>query len=98
MALVFGVIQVSQRLGLEDPEYTNYLRLSYGLVQLITAAIIAYIYVQVKGKEDKTVLVYNDQKNPFDPKDVEVVKTTVGEYDMTQVRTFATQTLTGNWI
>ena len=94
MGLVFGLVQIANRYNIDAPENTMYLRLGYGTVQVITLAIVGWIYLKVRAAQDKTQLVYNDVKNPFDPSDKEVVKTTNLEYDTEQTRTLLTQTLT----
>ena len=51
---------------MEAPENELYLRASYGTVQAIALAVIAWIYLVIKNKNDKTPFNYNETKNPFD--------------------------------
>lgn len=95
MGLVFGIVQIANKFQLDAPENTNYLRLSYGSVQLITLALIAYIYWRINKKNDETKLTYSEPKNPFSAEENPIIQTTYKEYDLGQAKALATQTLMG---
>jgi hypothetical protein len=95
MGLVFGIVQLANKFGLDAPEHTDYLRMSYGTVQVICLMSIAFIYWQIMSNKDETPFVYKEGKNPFDQTDVETIETTVKEYDLKQLKTMAFQTILG---
>lgn len=41
--LVLGTVQLSRQLNLEDPDTINYVRLAFGVSQLLIVAILFYI-------------------------------------------------------
>ena len=76
MAVMFGAMQVSKRIPFdENPEYVRYAQLVYVTSQLLCLAVFYYCsiqvrvtctaYLQIKRKNDLTVLKYVNAKNPM---------------------------------
>lgn len=95
MGLVFGIVQIANKFGIDTPENTIYLRMSYGSVQAICLMTMAFIYWRITSNNDETPFVYNEAKNAFDQTEVDTIHTTVKEYDMKQLRTLLFQTVFG---
>ncbi|KAJ3043471.1 hypothetical protein HK097_001738 [Rhizophlyctis rosea] len=95
LGLVFGIMQVANKFNLDRPENTTYLRASYLIVQIITAAIALFIQQKIKAKNDTTPLTYSEQKNPFDKENVEQHKTTFRDYDLSKIKEGFTQQAVG---
>ncbi|EGF82869.1 hypothetical protein BATDEDRAFT_23108 [Batrachochytrium dendrobatidis JAM81] len=94
IGLVLSVVQVANYFKLDAPENILYIRIAYGVSQLVGYSIMAYVFMRVRDKNDKTALIYNESKNPFAPNESKVVTSTVGDYDKEQVKNFFTQGLT----
>lgn len=76
MAVMFGAMQVAKRIPFdENPEYVRYAQLVYITSQLLCLAVFYYCsiqvrvnrtaYLQIKRKNDLTVLKYVNAKNPM---------------------------------
>ncbi|KAJ3025531.1 hypothetical protein HDV00_012653 [Rhizophlyctis rosea] len=95
MGLVFGVIQIANKLNIDTPENTPYLRAAYLGVQLISLAVVLYIRLKVTAANDTTPLIYTEQKNPFDSSQIETHKTTHKDYDLSKIKESLTQQAVG---
>ena len=66
MAVMFGVMQMAKRIPFEDnPEYVLYARVGYVAAQLACLAVFYFCSIQIKKKNDMTVLKYVNAKNPM---------------------------------
>lgn len=66
MAVMYGSMQLAQRIPFDDqPEYVAYARTGYVVAQLACIAVYYYCSIQVKKKNDLTVLKYVDAKKPM---------------------------------
>lgn len=66
MAVMFGVMQFAKRIPFDDkPEYVTYARIGYVLAQLGCLAVFYFCSIQIKKKNDLTVLKYVNAKNPM---------------------------------
>ncbi|KAI9199846.1 inorganic phosphate transporter Pho88 [Polychytrium aggregatum] len=92
LVLVFGLMKLGDLYKLDAPENALYIRLGYGLCQVVILAALAITWQRINQKKDQTALVYVKQNNPLDAKDVETIKTTVYEYDKEQALAFFKQT------
>lgn len=66
MAVMFGVMQFAKRIPFDDqPEYITYARIGYLLAQLGCLAVFYFCSIQIKKKNDLTVLKYVNAKTPM---------------------------------
>ncbi|KAJ2914334.1 hypothetical protein MD484_g6084, partial [Candolleomyces efflorescens] len=78
---------VARKIPFEDPDVLLYVRIAYVSVQLIVLAVYYYVSVQVKKKNDLTVLKYVEPPTPMSGEDGKLVTTTVRDYDLQQTST-----------
>lgn len=66
MAVMFGVMQLAKRIPFEEnPDYVTYARIGYLVAQLACLAVYYFCSIQIKKKNDLTVLKYVNAKNPM---------------------------------
>ena len=66
MAVMFGTMQMAKRIPFEEsPEYVTYARVGYLCAQLACLAVFYFCSIQIKRKNDMTVLKYVNAKNPM---------------------------------
>ena len=66
MAVMFGTMQMAKRIPFEEsPEYVTYARVGYLCAQLACLAVFYFCSIQIKKKNDMTVLKYVNAKNPM---------------------------------
>ncbi|KAI3620369.1 hypothetical protein CBS9595_002336 [Malassezia furfur] len=81
---MFGVMQLAKRIPFEEnPDYVTYARIGYLAAQLACLAVYYFCSIQIKKKNDLTVLKYVNAKNPMEPG--ELVTTTNRDYDLAEV-------------
>ncbi|KAL4402575.1 phosphate transporter (Pho88) [Malassezia pachydermatis] len=79
-------MQVAKRIPFDDhPEYVRYAQLGYATAQLLCLAVYYFCSVQIKKKNDLTVLKYVNAKNPMSQDPGELVTTTHRDYDLAEV-------------
>ncbi|ADV21093.1 inorganic phosphate transporter pho88 [Cryptococcus gattii Ru294] len=85
LVLSLGAMQVARRIPMDDPQVVNYLRIAYATAQLLSLAIYYYITLQIRKKNDLTVLKYVNPASPMNPDaKPELVQTTVKDYDLAE--------------
>ncbi|KAI9227527.1 MAG: inorganic phosphate transport protein PHO88 [Piptocephalis tieghemiana] len=95
LVVMFGVMQLTSRLDLEDPEIVGKIRLAYAVAQGTVLAILGIIYFRIKAKNDRTELKYTEPSPPFTNEPGKKIVTTVQDYDTAQIWTQLQQTLMG---
>lgn len=66
MAVMFGAMQLAKRIPFDDqPEYVRYAQIAYVASQLLCLAVFYFCSLQIKKKNDLTVLKYVNAKNPM---------------------------------
>ncbi|WFD34062.1 phosphate transporter (Pho88) [Malassezia cuniculi] len=86
MAVMFGAMQIAQRIPFDDkPEYVTYARTGYICAQLTCIAVYYFCSIQVKKKNDLTVLKYVNAKSPMSQEPGELVTTTHRDYDLAEI-------------
>jgi len=70
---------------MDNPEVLVYVRVAYVASQVIILGMYYYTSLQIKKKNDTTVLKYVEPKNPMSQDSGELVTTTVREYDLGEV-------------
>ena len=91
MALVLGLVQVANRLKLDEPENVGYIRLAYASSLVIQLFIMGYMYSKIQKKNDTTKLVYSEPPSPYGNAEPEQVETTVKDYDQSQLKSAMSQ-------
>lgn len=92
MALVLGLVQVANRLKLDEPENVEYVRIAYGASLVVQLFIMGYMYSRIQKKKDDAKLVYTEPAS-FGNTESTQVETTVKEYDESQLKSAMTQWL-----
>lgn len=86
MAVMFGAMQLAQRIPFDDnPDYVTYARTGYVCSQLACLAVFYFCSIQVKKKNDLTVLKYVNAKSPMSQEPGELVTTTHRDYDLDEI-------------
>ncbi|WFD19012.1 phosphate transporter (Pho88) [Malassezia caprae] len=94
MAVMFGAMQIAKRIPFDDkPEYVRYAQLAYVLSQLLCLGVFYFCSLQVKKKNDLTVLKYVNAKVPTvrpsthmqSQEPGELVTTTHRDYDLAEI-------------
>ncbi|TPX64823.1 hypothetical protein SpCBS45565_g05597 [Spizellomyces sp. 'palustris'] len=76
----------ANRFDLDNEANVHYLRAAYMGMQVIVAIVLFIVYRRVLAKKDETPLVYTEAKNPMDPKNVDTIRTTIKDYDITKLK------------
>jgi hypothetical protein len=92
MALVLGLVQVANRLKLDEPENVGYVRMAYGASLVVQLFIMGYTYSRIQKKKDATKLVYSEPAS-YGNSEPTQIETTVKEYDESQLKSAMTQWL-----
>lgn len=90
MALVLGLVQVANRLKLDEPENVGYVRMAYAASLVVQLFIMGYMYSRIQKKKDETKLVYTEPASYGNTEPTQV-ETTVKEYDESQLKSAMTQ-------
>lgn len=94
MAVMFGAMQIAKRIPFDDkPEYVRYAQLVYVVSQLLCLGVFYFCSLQVKKKNDLTVLKYVNAKVPTvrsfthrqSQEPGELVTTTHRDYDLAEI-------------
>ncbi|KDQ15864.1 hypothetical protein BOTBODRAFT_31322 [Botryobasidium botryosum FD-172 SS1] len=82
LAISLGAMQLARKIPMEDPEVLNYVRAGYVFTQLFSLALYFYVSMQIKKKNDLTVLKYVEPKSPMSTEQGGLITTTVKDYDL----------------
>ncbi|THU97539.1 inorganic phosphate transport PHO88 [Dendrothele bispora CBS 962.96] len=86
LVISLAAMQLARRIPFENPEVLNYVRIGYACTQLVILGVYYYITMQVKKKNDQTVLKYVEPASPMSPdQEPKLVTTTVRDYDLSEV-------------
>ncbi|KAG9243937.1 inorganic phosphate transporter-like protein pho88 [Calycina marina] len=87
LVIILGMMQVSKKIPMEDPDTMNLIRAGYLLSNAIIISIYAYTHYLINKKKDLTTLKYVDTP-PMGSADTtgKVVTTTVHSYDVEQMK------------
>ncbi|KAI9095519.1 inorganic phosphate transporter Pho88 [Phlyctochytrium arcticum] len=86
LAVVFGLVQLANKLDLDNEANVNYLRVGYLGMQICVAVAYAIVYRRVLQKNDQSNLTFTEVKNPLSPQNSETVRTTVKDYDVGKLK------------
>ena len=95
MALVFGLVQVIKYFDLANPKYALPIRVTYGVVQVVLLAALAYIRSCIlKNNEKGSVTVVHPPK-PFSDEEPKSESISIQEYDKRELYKVLQQTVIG---
>ncbi|TEY74757.1 hypothetical protein BOTCAL_0070g00240 [Botryotinia calthae] len=86
LVIILGMMQVSKRVPLEDPNVLNIVRGIYILSNVIIAGVYAYTQFLINKKKDMTTLKYVEQPQMGSAEEPKLVTTTVHKYDSDQMK------------
>jgi len=95
LVIILGMMQVSKRIPMEDPDTKNLIRAGYLLSNFIIIAIYAYTHFLINKKKDMTTLKYVEQSQMGSTEEPKLVTTTVHKYDVDQMKSLYKAQLTG---
>lgn len=95
LVIMFGVMQLTSRMDLEDPEIIGKIRLAYAVAQGSVLAVLAIVFFRIKSKNDRSELKYTEPSPPFSSEPGKKIVTTVQDYDVAQIWTQLQQTVMG---
>jgi len=86
LVIILGMMQVSKRIPMEDPDTLNLIRGGYVLSNVIILAVYAYVHFLIQKKKDMTTLKYVEQPQMGSTEEPKLVTTTVHRYDLDQMK------------
>jgi len=86
LVIILGMMQVSKRIPLDNPDVLNLVRAGYVLSNVIIIAIYAYVHFQINKKKDMTMLKYRENPQMGSSEEPKLVTTTVHKYDVDQMK------------
>jgi len=95
LVIILGMMQVSKRIPMEDPDTLMLIRGGYILSNVIIIAIYAYVHLLINKKKDMTTLKYVDQPQMGSSEEPKLVTTTVHKYDVEQMKALYKSQLMG---
>ncbi|KAH9937906.1 inorganic phosphate transporter [Epithele typhae] len=81
LVISLGAMQVARRIPFDDPQVLMYVRIAYVTTQITVLGMYYYVGLQIKKKNDQTVLKYVEP-NAMDKDASKLVTTTVRDYDL----------------
>jgi len=95
LIIILGMMQVSKKIPLEDPNVLNIVRAVYVVSNLIIAAVYAYVHYKINKKKDLTTLKYVDTPAMGSTEEPKLVTTTNHQYDLEQMKSLYKAQLMG---
>ncbi|TVY35387.1 SRP-independent targeting protein [Lachnellula subtilissima] len=86
LVIILGMMQVSKKIPLDDPNTLNLVRAGYLLSNLIIIAVYAYTHLVINKKKDMTTLKYVEQPQMGSTEEPKPITTTVHKYDVDQMK------------
>jgi len=84
LVISLGAMQLARKIPFDDPQTLTLIRIAYVGVQLAVLAVYYFISLQIKKKNDQTVLKYVEPAGAMSTEDPKLVTTTVRDYDLTE--------------
>jgi len=95
LVIILGMMQVSKRIPLDDPNVLNIVRAVYVLSNVIIVSIYAYVHFLINKKKDNQTLKYVEQPQMGSTEEPKLVTTTVHKYDVDQMKSLYKAQLMG---
>ncbi|CCU82503.1 inorganic P transporter [Blumeria hordei DH14] len=86
LVIILGMMQVSKKIPMEDPNVLNMIRVGYVISNLIIISIYAYVHFRISKKKDLTTLKYIDTPPMGSAEEPKLITTTHHAYDVTQMK------------
>ncbi|KAI1001834.1 hypothetical protein K3495_g6371 [Podosphaera aphanis] len=86
LAIILGMMQVSKRIPMEDPQTVNLIRAGYIISNLIIISVYAFVHFRINKKKDLTTLKYIDTPPMGSAEEPKLVTTTNHAYDISQMK------------
>jgi len=95
LVIILGMMQVSKKVPLEDPNVLNLVRAGYLLSNVIIISVYAYTHWLINKKKDMTTLKYVEQPQMGSTEEPKLITTTVHKYDVDQMKALYKSQLMG---
>ncbi|KAG9234598.1 putative inorganic phosphate transport protein PHO88 [Amylocarpus encephaloides] len=95
LIIILGMMQVSKRIPMEDPQTLMLIRAGYILSNIIIISVYAYTHFVINKKKDMTTLKYVDQPQMGSTEEPKLITTTVHKYDVEQIKSLYKAQLMG---
>jgi len=95
MLYVLPVVFLVQKIDFTEPSNVLIAQIVFGGVQGLVLIICAYIYLQIKNRNDQARVTVPPATTPFGGATGEAQHTTVHDYDISQLRKFVQQVVIG---
>jgi len=89
------VVFLVQKIDFTEPINVLIAKTVFGAVQGLVLLICAYIYLQIKNRNDQARVIVPPAATPFGGAPTGEARTTVRDYDISQLRKFAQQVVIG---
>ncbi|TVY82195.1 SRP-independent targeting protein [Lachnellula suecica] len=86
LVIILGMMQVSKRIPMEDPNTLMLVRGGYLLSNLIMICVYAYTHFLINKKKDMTTLKYVEPPQMGSTEEPKLITTTVHKYDVDQMK------------
>jgi len=86
LVIILGMMQVSKRIPMDDPDTLNMIRAGYVLSNVIILSVYAYVHFIINKKKDMTTLKYVEAAPMGSTEEPKLVTTTVHKYDVDQMK------------
>jgi len=86
LVIILGMMQVSKRIPMDDPDTLFLVRCGYVLSNVIIISVYAYTHFLINKKKDMTTLKYLDQPQMGSTEEPKPITTTVHKYDVDQMK------------
>jgi len=86
LVIILGMMQVSKKIPMEDPNVLMLIRIGYLASNLIIVGIYAYMHFLINKKKDLTTLKYVEQPQMGSTEEPKLVTTTNHKYDVDQMK------------
>lgn len=95
MLVVLPVLFLVQKVDFTNPDNVFIAQLSFSTVQALILLISAYIYLQITKRNDRTQITVPPTPTPFGGPTGEAQRTTIRDYDISQLRKYVQQVVIG---
>ncbi|CAG8974175.1 hypothetical protein HYALB_00011783 [Hymenoscyphus albidus] len=86
LIIILGMMQVSKRIPLDDPDTLNMVRAGYLLSNVIIISVYLYTHYLINKKKDMTTLKYVEPPQMGSTDEPKLITTTVHKYDVDQMK------------
>ncbi|RKF71718.1 SRP-independent targeting protein 3 [Golovinomyces cichoracearum] len=95
LVIILGMMQVSKRIPMDDPNILNLIRAGYILSNVIILSIYIIVHLRINKKKDLTTLKYIDTPPMGSQEEPKLITTTIHAYDIGQMKSLYKAQLMG---